>query len=154
MTKIATTCLKVDPSLKELFEEARPLHNKTLSDALQAGMLKVLEDSLPATVLDIQIEDTKRALSDLEQLKSKVLKIEADKKKLLDEARNSSATPVTDSILTEQRELLFSDKSFLTLLKKGLEPAWDRIYYKCGFESPGDAKKWFWSEALKRGLVK
>jgi len=57
----------------------------------------------------------------------------------------------------DYRESLLNPESkinIINMLNRGVDSAWDRFFFKAGFQTASEAKKWCWAEAMKRGLVK
>ncbi|WP_321417198.1 hypothetical protein [uncultured Methanomethylovorans sp.] len=144
------TTIRIDPTKKELFEKLSHLHHKTISDICREGVDKELEKYLPAYCLHEKAAVLKAELLAIEEAARCAERVDQDSLK----NESSTSTPVVDSIFLEQRESKLQDKSLISMMNRGIEPSWDRFYFKCGFQSPTEAKNWFWSEAMKRGLVK
>lgn len=148
--KSSVTSLRINPQLRDLFEGTKTLHNKSLSDALEDGLLLTLKTILPVAILENQIEETRNRLMDLESSLSYAKRIEEETKKKLDKRVD------TGDIFTEVRENIFSDDSpgsILRMLKKHQSPAWDRVYMKYGFRTAKEMELFVRQEAMQRGII-
>ncbi|OPY19170.1 MAG: hypothetical protein A4E23_01253 [Methanomethylovorans sp. PtaU1.Bin073] len=148
--KDTVSSLRIDSEIRDIFLNTQIFHKKSLSDALYEGMIQIVREVSPVQILDMDIEAARKRVSDLEASRPHVLQIEEMNKTKVCQ----STTSVVDSIFLEQRESRLQDKSLISMMNRGVEPSWDRFYFKCGFQSSAEAKNWFWSEAMKRGLVK
>lgn len=144
------TTIRIDPTKKELFEKLSHLHHKTISDICREGVDKELEKYLPAYCLHEKAAVLKAELLAIEEAARCAERVDAASLK----NESSTSTPIVDTIFLEQRESRLHDKSLISMMNRGLDPSWDRFYFKCGFQSSAEAKTWFWNEALKRRLVK
>jgi hypothetical protein len=148
--KSAVTSLRINPQLKDLFENTKTLHNKSLSDALEDGLLLTLKNVLPVAILENQIEETRTRLMDLEASLSYAKRIEEETMKKLDKKVEASQS------FTGIRETIFSDDtpgSILRQLKRHQNPAWDRVYMKYGFGTAKEMESFVRQEVMKRGIL-
>ncbi|WP_321418147.1 hypothetical protein [uncultured Methanomethylovorans sp.] len=151
--KDTVSSLRIDSEMRDIFLNTQIFHHKSLSDALHEGMLQIVREVSPVQILDMDIEAARKKVSDLEASRPHVLQIEEMNKTKV----GQSTTPTVDAIFLDYRESLLDHDAkgnIITMLKRGTDPSWDRFYFKCGFQSATEAKNWFWSEAMKRGLVK
>ncbi len=144
------TTVRLDPEYKDLFDKLSHLHNQTITDACKLGMQEILKPYIPGYHIKKEIEQHEAVITSLRDALPMAEKVDTDSLK----SNSVSAIPTLDSIFLEQRESRLQDKSLISMMNRGVEPSWDRFYFKCGFQSSAEAKNWFWSEAMKRGLVK
>lgn len=147
------TTIRIDPTKKELFEKLSHLHHKTISDICREGVDKELEKYLPAYCLREKAAVLKAELSAIEEALPLSEKVDLENISF----RPNSATPIVDSIFLDYRESLLNPESkgsIIGMMNRGVDPAWERFYFKAGFETASEAKKWCWAEAMKRGLAK
>lgn len=147
--KSAVSSVRLNPQLKELFEGTQTLHHLSLSDALEVGMLHTLKNIVPVAILEDQIEETKKRLSDLEASLGYARRIEAETLKKLEKAEPSAA-------FSEVREQIFEKDGPGTIifqLKKNQNPAWDRVYMRYGFSTAKEMETFVRQEVTKRGIL-
>lgn len=150
-TPIPTT-IRIDPIKKELFEKLSHLHHKTISDICREGIDRELEQYLPAYSLREKAAVLRAELLAIEEALPLSEKVDLENLS----SRTISATPIVDSIFLDYRESLLNPESkgsIIGMMNRGVDPAWERFYFKAGFETASEAKKWCWAEAMKRGLV-
>lgn len=151
--KDTVSSLRIDSEMRDIFLNTQIFHHKSLSDALHEGMLQIVREVSPVQILDMDIEAARKRVSDLEASRPSVLQIEEMNRRKVSE----SNTPILDSIFLDYRESLLNPESkgsIIGMMNKGTDPSWDRFYFKAGFQTAGEAKKWCWAEAMKRGLLK
>lgn len=147
------TTVRLDPEYKELFEKLSDLHNKTITDACKLGMQEILKPYLPAYHINKEIEKHELAAEKLREALFLAEKVDIENISF----RTTSPTPIVGSIFLDYRESLLNPESkgsIIGMMNRGVDPAWDRFFFKAGFETASEAKKWCWAEAMKRGLVK
>jgi hypothetical protein len=120
----------------------------SLSDALEEGMLLVLNKVMPASIIEKQIEETRNRLVELETALNYAKKIEAESIKLLEKKDPAIA-------FESAREELFKEGpgTIMNQLKRNQNPAWGKVYIKYGFSNAKEMEIYVRTEAVKRGIL-
>ncbi|AGB49437.1 hypothetical protein Metho_1207 [Methanomethylovorans hollandica DSM 15978] len=147
--KSHVSSVRINPSLKEWFEGTQTIHHYALSDAMEQGILHILSNYVPVSVLEKQIHETRKKLAELENALVNAKHVEAETMKQLEKEDPSTA-------YTDIREQIFIDDgpgTILRMLKKNQSPAWDRVCHKYGFSSSREMEQFVRLEASRRGLI-
>lgn len=147
--KSSVSSVRINPQLKELFEGTQQLHHRTLSDAMEEGIIQTLKHIMPVAIIENQIEETRKRLSDLEASLSYARRIEEETVRKLDPVEQ------INPVYLERREELFKTGpgTVIFQLKKNQTPAWDRVYHKYGFSNARELETYVREEAIKRGIL-
>lgn len=146
--KSLVSSVRINPQLKELFEGTQSLHHKSLSDAMEDGLILTLKNVVPVTILENMIAETKNRLADLEASLSYARRIEEETMRKMEKVESSEQ-------FIESREELFVDGpgTVLRILKKNGSPNWANLFMKYGFESAKEMELYVRKEVLNRGLL-
>lgn len=127
--------LKVDHNKKILFESTKQIHGKTFTDALDESITRYLFDTVPADLLELEIQQTEDTLKELRENLVKV--------RMVQEQSQTTESKPDDEYLKQFRDDKFTkNKKEIVAQLKNNSISWGTIMKIFMFTNKNETQIW------------